>query len=88
MTAGITPEARGKTRRRCSGNIVREDCERRTTISYAEAALIAGVSLSTIYYWVSRGRRTKARAARLPLVARRGAFRIARTDLDRFLRKA
>jgi hypothetical protein len=89
MTAEVMPEVPAKPRRMCTGNVVRPDYRSQPVVSYAEAALIAGVSLSTIYYWVSRGRETKNfRRPRLPLIARRGAFRIAATDLHKFLRKA
>ena len=50
-------------------------------ISYAEAALIAGVSLQTILSWVYRRRNP------LPRCAARGPYRIDALDLDKFLRK-
>lgn len=89
MTSENATQNEGTKKRRMGtpGNMIRDDYLKHTRISYAEAALIAGVSVSTIHSWICEGPKTaKARPGRLRVVSRRGAFRIDRMDLERYLR--
>lgn len=73
-----------KRRRSSASTVVREDYPRCPILSYAEAALVAGVSVGTIQNWVSQSKRRKVP---LKVCNRRGPFRIAQTDLNKFLQK-
>lgn len=81
MTDVIDAAPAGKRRIWSACYTVRPDYHKQTRISYAEAALIAGVSLQTILSWVYRRRNP------LPRCAARGPYRIDALDLDKFLRK-
>lgn len=61
-----------------SRNLVRPDYHRQKRITYAEAALIAGVSVRTIYNKVSAGM--------IPRIAKIGPYRIDREHLDEHLK--
>lgn len=76
--ATLEQEAKPKLRPNASRNLVRPDYHRQVRITYAEAALIAGVTIGTIYNWISSGKLKQA--------AKVGPFRIAREDLNSFLK--
>lgn len=61
-----------------SRHLVRDDYHKQVKITYAEAALIAGVSVKTICKWVCK--------KFIPLAAKKGPYRIDRLDLEKYLR--
>lgn len=61
-----------------SRRLVRVDYHRKTTITYAEAALIAGVAVNTVEKWICAGV--------IPYAAKVGPYRIAREHLDKYLK--
>lgn len=63
---------------RASRNLVRPDYHRQPRITYAEAALISGVGVTTICNWISSGL--------IPRAAKIGPYRIDREHLDRYLK--
>ena len=81
MTEVIDVEKPVKGVRFSARGTIRPDYHRQPKISYAEAGLIAGVSVRTIEDWVYRKRNP------LPRCACRGAFLIDRLELDKYLRK-
>lgn len=88
MPTDTLPEIPSSGRRASPRLVVREDYHKHTKISYAEAALIAGVKVSTIQGWVCGGKRNSHKTKGvLPLCAKRGPFRIDRMDLEKFLRR-
>ena len=81
MSAVIDTPAAEKRRNQSASRTVRPDYRRQARLSYAEAALIAGVSVQTIQSWVYKRRNP------LPRCAARGPYRIDALDLDKYLRK-
>ena len=71
--------AKPKKLRAASTRVVRPDYHRQVRISYAEAALIAGVTVSTLQTWICRGK--------LPVAGRQGPYRINRIELNKYLNK-
>lgn len=70
-------ETKRPIRPMASRRLVRPDYHRQVKITYAEAAVIAGVGVNTVEKWVSAGI--------LPRVAKVGPYRIDRMALDKFL---
>lgn len=70
--------AEKRVRPTASRRLVREDYHRQPVLTYAEAALIAGVSVRSLENWIPEGK--------IRRVAKVGPYRISRKELDEFLR--
>ena len=73
MTAEPAPIKANAARR-----LVRKDYLRQVKITYAEAALIAGVTVHTVEKWAAAGK--------IPRIAKVGPYRIDRENLDAYLK--
>lgn len=67
-----------RLRPNASRNLVRPDYHRKPLLTYAEAALIAGVKVNTIEKWVCCGK--------LHLASRVGPYRISAEELRKYLK--
>lgn len=67
--------------------VIREDYRKYTVWSYAEFADLAGVSVGTVCKWVSAKSRNGRKITPLPVLNRRGPFRLDALICLKYLRK-